>query len=75
MIQQRERWAGDKKAWLLHEMATVFDDGAKDVMTGSSGVDWFFANLEADKGGVLDKITDLDDDEFAEDLQFIESEV
>ena len=56
-------------------MATVFDDGAKDVMTGSSGVDWFFANLEADKGGVLDKITDLHDDEFADDLQFIESEV
>jgi Ca2+-binding RTX toxin-like protein len=51
--------------------ATVFDDGARDVMTGSSGVDWFFANLETEKGGTLDKITDLHDDEFADDLAFI----
>jgi Ca2+-binding RTX toxin-like protein len=56
------------------EIATVFNDDAKDVMTGSSGVDWFFANLEDDEGGVLDKITDLHDDEFADDLEFIESE-
>lgn len=48
---------------------TVFDDDAKDIMTGSAGTDWFFANLEGE--GVLDKITDLSDDEFAADLDFI----
>ncbi|MEX2139004.1 MAG: hypothetical protein WD894_07065 [Pirellulales bacterium] len=47
------------------------DDGTKDVLTGSSGQDWFFANLEA---GVLDKITDLSADEFEPDMDFILSE-
>jgi Ca2+-binding RTX toxin-like protein len=47
---------------------TVFDDDAKDVMTGSSGQDGFFANLDS---GVLDKITDLSASEFAEDLDII----
>lgn len=42
--------------------ATVGDDGAKDMLTGSAGADWFFANLV---DGVLDKITDLKADEFA----------
>lgn len=51
------------------ENAPVFDDGQKDALTGSSGVDWFFANLEGE--GVLDKITDLKDDAFASDLEFI----
>jgi hypothetical protein len=37
-------------------------------MTGSSGLDWFFANLDS---GVLDKITDLSAKEFADDLAFI----
>lgn len=48
--------------------ATVFDDGAADILTGSSGTDWFFANLD---GGVRDRITDLSAQEFAEDLDFI----
>jgi hypothetical protein len=47
---------------------TVYDDASKDTMTGSEGQDWFFANLEA---GILDKITDLNAEEFAEDLEFI----
>ena len=51
----------------------VTDDGSKDVLTGSAGIDWFFANLEGD--GVLDKITDLSADEFAQDLDFINLEV
>ena len=38
-------------------------------MTGSAGIDWFFANF--DDEGVEDKITDLNDEEFAGDLQFI----
>ena len=28
--------------------ATVFDDGAIDVLNGGSGMDWFFANLSQD---------------------------
>src|SRR5207237_5375909 len=35
---------------------SVFDDAAEDMLTGSAGADWFFANLDA---GVKDKITDL----------------
>ena len=38
---------------------TVFDDGAADVLTGFSGLDWYFANLYGT--GVRDKITDLSD--------------
>jgi hypothetical protein len=49
--------------------ATVFDDGAADVLTGSQGQDWFFANLNS---GVLDCITDLSAAEFAADLDFIQ---
>jgi len=48
--------------------ATAFDDAAEDVLTGSAGADWFFANLDA---GVRDKITDLSAGEFANDLDFI----
>jgi Ca2+-binding RTX toxin-like protein len=48
--------------------ATVVDDDARDILTGSAGEDWFFANLE---GGVLDKITDLNDEELATDLAWI----
>jgi hypothetical protein len=49
--------------------ATVFDDDAADVLTGSAGQDWFFANLDS---GVLDRITDLSAAEFAADLDFIQ---
>lgn len=48
---------------------TVSDDGAQDVLTGSSGQDWFLANVSG--GGVLDKLTDLSATEFATDLSFI----
>ena len=48
--------------------ATVFDDGAADVLTGSAGQDWFFANLDT---GVRDRITDLGAREFANDIDFI----
>ncbi|MBI3409088.1 MAG: hypothetical protein HY040_12130 [Planctomycetes bacterium] len=48
--------------------ATVFDDLARDVLTGSAGLDWFFANLDS---GVRDRITDLCAIEFADDLDFI----
>ena len=54
---------------------TVFDDGSADVLTGSAGQDWFFANLAKDStdSGVLDKVTDLSASEFASDLDFINS--
>jgi hypothetical protein len=39
-----------------------------DVLTGDAGRDWFFANLDA---GVRDRITDLQSNEFADDLDFI----
>ena len=48
--------------------ATVFDDAARDVLTGAGGQDWFFANLDA---GVRDRITDLSAAEFADDVDFI----
>jgi Ca2+-binding RTX toxin-like protein len=50
--------------------ATVFDDDAEDVLTGSDGQDWFFVNVDA-PGQVTDKVTDLGADEFAVDLDFI----
>jgi hypothetical protein len=45
--------------------ATVFDDSAVDVLIGSAGEDWFFANLDGD---FSDEITDLSAVEFADRL-------
>jgi Ca2+-binding RTX toxin-like protein len=45
--------------------ATVFDDGAIDLLVGGGGRDWFFANLD---GSALDYFLWLDDDEFTDDL-------
>ena len=55
-------------------LITVYDDNAKDMLTGASGQDWFFANLFLDNGDNADqkdKITDLSASEFALDLDFI----
>ena len=49
--------------------ATVFDDNSCDRLTGSSGTDWFIFNSDEDR------VTDLSDDEFADALDFIFSEV
>ena len=46
--------------------ATVFDDTDADKLTGSSGQDWFFANLD---GTNLDTITDQHSSEFADELE------
>ena len=51
--------------------ATVHDDGAHDVLTGSAGQDLFFAQLDGDAGTVKDKITDLSASEFANDIDFV----
>ena len=55
--------------------AKVHDDGVRDLLTGSSGFDWFFANLSlnGDDSPTKDKITDLNYWEFAKDIDFIES--
>jgi uncharacterized delta-60 repeat protein len=54
---------------------TVHDDGVRDLLTGSSGFDWFFANLSlhGDDSPTKDKITDLSWWEIAIDIDFIES--
>src|SRR5262249_3595373 len=44
----------------------VFDDGARDVMIGGCGLDWFFANLD---GGVLDQILCLGKGEMVDPLE------
>ena len=57
---------------------TVYDDNAKDTLTGCAGRDWFFANvaLDGDDDATRkDKITDLSASEFALDLDFINSEL
>jgi Ca2+-binding RTX toxin-like protein len=54
--------------------ANIHDDGAADVLTGSHGLDWFVANFVLDAGDdatTKDKIKDLSDAEFADDLDFI----
>lgn len=46
---------------------TVFNDDARDFLTGSQGDDWFF--FDADE----DKATDLRDEVFADDLAWIDA--
>jgi titin len=44
---------------------TVFDDGAVDVLTGSAGQDWIFANIDS---GVLDNVTGVQGSELIDDI-------
>jgi len=48
---------------------TIFEDLARDILTGSSGMDWFLWEDGEDK------ITDLDDEEFDDVRVFILSEI
>ncbi len=50
--------------------ATVFDDQARDLLTGSSGKDWFLHNDDGD-ASVADKVTDLGGQAFEGDLGWI----
>jgi hypothetical protein len=52
---------------------TVFNDYERDTLTGGCGQDWFLANLYNEDGQHerKDKITDLNDEEYADDLEFI----
>jgi Ca2+-binding RTX toxin-like protein len=54
--------------------ATVFDDDAEDVLTGSAGQDWFLAQLDGDGKShrAKDKVTDLTAADFASDIDFIQ---
>ena len=54
---------------------TVFDDNDEDRLIGSSGKDWFFANLTLDSNAgdtatKKDKIDDLGNSEFWQDIDF-----
>jgi hypothetical protein len=58
--------AGGLNGSVLLNASTVHDDGVQDKLTGSSGLDWFFANLSG--GSFLDVITDQSGSEFLEEL-------
>ncbi len=62
---------GHNGPFLLNDL-TVQDDAYEDVLTGSSGQDWFLFNQDGD-GGVKDKVTDMSTFEamFAQDIDFI----
>jgi Ca2+-binding RTX toxin-like protein len=52
--------------------ATVYDDGAADVLTGGAGADWFLTD-----GQVKDKVTDWStyEQSYAEDVEFMNAAV
>ncbi len=52
-------------SFFLQKGETVYDDGARELLTGSAGLDWFLFN------DTEDKVTDLSDAEFADVLDFI----
>src|SRR5262249_42311453 len=47
--------------------ATVADDGARDVLTGDGGLDWFILNRDGD-GGTRDEATDARSNEVRTDI-------
>ena len=46
---------------------TVFDDSSVDMLWGDNGSDWFFANLDGERGSALDEIKDRSKSESQED--------
>jgi len=66
--------ADDKNGAYFLNAQTVQDDGLQDMLTGSSGSDWFFFNRDGDGDArKKDKATDMSTFEamFAEDIDFI----
>jgi Ca2+-binding RTX toxin-like protein len=55
----------ENESFFLQWLNTVQDDQDEDVLTGSSGADWFFANSD------IDRVTDLKDEAFADEWEFI----
>ena len=49
----------------------VIDDGSRDVLTGDTGRDWFFFNIDGEEAE-KDVATDLSAVEFRDDLDFID---
>ena len=47
---------------------TVLDENTLDLLTGSSGQDWFLFNVDGESGSKRDNVTDLKTDELALDL-------
>jgi hypothetical protein len=47
--------------------ATIQDDGARDVLTGEGGLDWFIFNRDGD-GGTRDEATDVHSNEVRTDI-------
>jgi Ca2+-binding RTX toxin-like protein len=70
-VDQIMAGCGPDNAFALNT-ATVGDDSDEDVLTGSSGQDWFLFNRDKD-GVVRDKVTDLSTFEamYAQDIDFI----
>lgn len=70
-VTHLQNGGGLNSSFLVNDL-TVHDDGATDVLTGSSGQDWFLFNQDGD-GGVQDHATDLRTFEamFAQDLDFL----
>jgi hypothetical protein len=59
------RYGGGLNGSVMLNEATVFNDTDADVMTGSSGSDWFLFD------STRDRVTDLRDEAFLNDLSFI----
>ncbi|MCI0461808.1 MAG: hypothetical protein L0Z62_33070 [Gemmataceae bacterium] len=54
---------------MLLNDGTIQDDGARDVLTGDSGCDWFLLNRDGDgDGGTLDRATDAHSTEVRTDI-------
>lgn len=68
-VSRLENGGGENQGYLLSS-STVHDDRAEDVLTGSSGADWFLFNRDGD---VRDRATDLSTFEslFAEDIAWL----
>ena len=62
-------WTLPKFSTLVGNGETVVKDDAQDILTGSQGDDWFWFDPE------LDRATDLRDEAFASELDWILSEV
>lgn len=53
-------------------VGTVHDDQSADKITGSSGLDWVFVNLDGGTGNVKDTVTDNNKKVVLYDLDFIQ---
>jgi VCBS repeat-containing protein len=71
--QFSQRSNGDYYLMVTGIDASVLDDDAADILTGSAGQDWFLFNADGEEGTAKDKATDLSASEFTNDLDWIEN--